>query len=352
MRMCVNERYGRRVTVSRAQGVSAMTGHGSSAGAFFEDPLYQFVTIDAAPVVLVFLFLLFQSFRLRKRAWDTPSKRFSRGLEICFVLQYTIICLGIWKRGGADGTGFVLLIVFFLSINFFMSAAATALTLQVIFPWLPESLKPRLQSKSATRSKVILEILALVMMISYNMSGILLAMLFEASVEFSVLKFFILMYYSLSILIVLLAIIFNVFCIFCVFMVVLKNHKKSQVKLFLSIAMVVIDCSVSITTFLVLFMTCFAHNACNGLLISNILCVSLFVILVSLLTFSRDLWWCNCRQSNSAPAAPNAATPLIRDREAEEQRTGLLTGSNSGSSTTSYNPLEMSDCSPNYKPLP
>ncbi|CAI8058145.1 hypothetical protein GBAR_LOCUS31608, partial [Geodia barretti] len=51
-------------------------------------------------------------------------------------------------------------------------------------------------------------------------------------------------------------------------------------------------------------------------------------------------------------AAPNAATPLIRDREAEEQRTGLLTGSNSGSSTTSYNPLEMSDCSPNYKPLP
>ena len=165
-----------------------MADDSSAAVAFFEDPLYQFITIDAAPVSLILLFSLFLSLRLRKKAWDSPSKRFSRELEICFVLLY-FVCLGIWKRGGADGTGFILLIVLFLCVNFLMIVSATALMIQILFPWLPEAWKLRLQSKSATRSKVVLEILVLAIIIFYNICWILLAALFiESSVGFDVLE--------------------------------------------------------------------------------------------------------------------------------------------------------------------
>ena len=227
---------------------------------------------------------------------------------------------------------------------------------------------------------MVLEILVLAIIIFYNICWILLAALFiESSVGFDVLEVIIFMFYSLSCLIVLTALILNVFCIFCllyVFTAVLKGPKTPQVKLFISIVVVVIDCSVSIITFLSLSTTCFAYNTCNGFVmvfVSNTLCLSLFMFLVSVLTFSANMWWCNCCTPNGAPPVPNAATPLIREREQPRQQlraegsgqhnglleggqrnngsleqsqrnTSSLEGSNSGSSTTSYNPLEMSDC--------
>ena len=106
----------------------------------------------------------------------------------------------------------------------------------------------------------------------------------------------------------------------------------------------------------VLSTTCFAYNTCSGFVsvfVSNILCVSLFVVLVSVLTHSRDVFWCcDCCCSNRAPDGrpPHSTTPLLSGREVEQQYTRSLEGSHSGS-TTSYNPFEMPDCRPDYRPL-
>ena len=88
------------------------------------------------------------------------------------------------------------------------------------------------------------------------------------------------------------------------------------------------------------------------LFVSNILCISLFVVLVSVLTHSRDFFWCCdccCSTGASDGRPPHSTTPLLSGREVERQYTRSLEGSHSGS-TTSYNPLEMSDCRPDYRP--
>ena len=332
----------------------------SSAVPFNEDPLLQFVAIDAAPTFLILLFLLYLSVRLRKRAWDSPSKRFSRELEICYVLLYSI-CVGFWKQGGADGTGLILIIVFFLSVNFLMTASATALVLKIVFPRLPERWKQLLQSKTATRWKVVFEIVAVVMILFYNMCWIIMTVLFiESSVHFSVLKIVIFTYYFLSLLIIAVTFILNILCIIFwllyAFVALLKSPKKTELKLFLLLAVIVLDCSISLGSFLILSTTCFAYNTCSGFVsvfVSNTLCVSLFVVLVSVLTHSRDVFWCcDCCCSTRAPDGrpPHSTTPLLSGREVERQYTRSLEGSHSGS-TTSYNPFEMSDCRPDYRPL-
>ena len=131
-------------------------------------PLLQFVLIAGVPTLLIILSSLYLSARLRERAWNSASKRFTRQLEIFFVSLYFV---SFSYCCNTVGMGLLLLIVLFLCTNFYMTSAATALLLQTIFPWLSERRQVMFRSKTAKSCKVVLEIMALLMILFYNGSS-------------------------------------------------------------------------------------------------------------------------------------------------------------------------------------
>ena len=52
--------------------------------------MYLSVKIGAAPTLLILVLSVYLTVRLRKKAWNTTSKRFSRYLEIGLVVSYLI----------------------------------------------------------------------------------------------------------------------------------------------------------------------------------------------------------------------------------------------------------------------
>ena len=98
-----------------------------------ENPLLQLVLVAAFPTSLILIFSLYISFRLRRLAWNSTSKRFNRLPEICFLLFYSL-SLTFWACRSSVEMGLVLIIVLVLSINFCMTVSAAALLLQTSLP--------------------------------------------------------------------------------------------------------------------------------------------------------------------------------------------------------------------------
>ena len=291
-------------------------------------PLLQFVLIAAVPTLLILLSSLYLSARLRERAWNSASKRFTRQLEICFVSLY-FVSFSYWSRCNAVGMGLLFLIVFFLCANFYMTSAATALLLQTIFPWLSERRQVMFRSKTAKSCKVVLEIMALLMTLFYNIS------LFHYD-EFWVIS---------TLFIMFICFILQAFNTICVLVLVcLALQKKIQIlrlNFVILVTTIVFDCSFSITSFCILFAACFFYD--TGLfpvLGANILCVLVYLVLMHAVTYSRDVW-CFCCHFHVIPEVPNSRTPLLNDQHQSERANNRNTSS---LTTRSHHPLEMSDC--------
>ena len=290
-------------------------------------PLLQFVLIAAVPTLLILLSSLYLSARLRERAWNSASKRFTRQLEICFVSLY-FVSFSYWSRCNAVGMG---LIVLFLCTNFYMTSAATALLLQTIFPWLSERRQVMFRSKTAKSCKVVLEIMALLMILFYNGS----------SFHYDEFNDDLLFWVISTLFIMFICFILQVFNTICVLVFVcLALQKKIQIlrlKFFILVTTIVFDC---------LFSSCIPFAACffydTGffpVLGANILCVLVYLVLMHAVTYSRDVW-CFCCRFHAIPEVPNSRTPLLNDqhqRERANRNTSSLT-------TRSHHPLEMSDC--------
>ena len=116
---------------------------------FFIGPIpYELVLwIETAPsLVLMFLFLVYLSIRMRKKAWNTASKRFTRSFEIFYILLYLILLIITLLHKGNFVTNYLSFVYISPTIlisctNFYISLAAAGLLFHVVFPFLPESLK-------------------------------------------------------------------------------------------------------------------------------------------------------------------------------------------------------------------
>ena len=307
-----------------------------------ENPLLQLVLVAAFPTSLILIFSLYVSFRLRRLAWNSTSKRFNRLLEICFVSLYSL-SFTFWTCCSAVGMGLVLIIVLVLSTNFCMTVSATALLLQTISPWLSDREQQRCRSPAAKRCKSILEVLALVVILVYNVTWVLLSYSFAStSISTDYLFIPISLYYIWSLLILIICFILQVFNVIClllfVYLAIQKKRQIFRLKLFTFVTIIVIDSLLSITLFCVLLSACFYYNVgFFPVLVANILSVFVFVTSVSAMTYSTDAWHC-CSHSQGRSGAPNSRTPLLySQRQGEDRR-------HTSSLTTSFNPLEMSDC--------
>ena len=347
--------------------------------------------INSVTAILLFLFSVYLSVRLRKRAWNTISKRFSRILEIVNVLPYllplTIVCG--FSGSCVFSSSFVYLIYFPVVSTFCITISATALMLQVMFPWLPEGKKRCLQSNAVTKCKLILEITAVIMIVVYNICLI--------SFLFNFLSYIIILIQVLLLLFSLTSFIIQIFSIICLLLFGCKtvrlrtSTKRLWIKLFLLATIVVLDSIISAVSFIVNLTTCILNGNCTSPVfgsIANFVCIFVLVTIVTVLTYPREVWCCCYRR----PANPNVRTPLLINtaegqetnpvsvwdhrndpsttatnyppemtdcrsdyeqllsgRVVERQYTRSLGGSRSGSTT--YDLLEMSDCRPDYRPL-
>ena len=120
------------------------------------ETMYLSVKISAAPILLILVFSVYLTVRLRKKAWNTTSKRFSRYLEISLVVSYLIALVlnffcGLKVEKGcfaADINSITYVISSFVVTNFCNAVLTTALILQVMFPWFSERRKRCLESNS------------------------------------------------------------------------------------------------------------------------------------------------------------------------------------------------------------
>ena len=146
--------------------------------AFFIDPipLEWALWIEAAPALVMFLFLVYLSIRLRKKAWNTASKRFTRSFEIFYIIFYLIILilsrLLNEEKFSTNMDPFLSSVYIFPTIlisctNFYISLAAAGFLFHVVFPFLPESLTTCFESWKAKAIGMCLEIVVPISAILY-----------------------------------------------------------------------------------------------------------------------------------------------------------------------------------------
>ena len=325
-----------------------------------DSPYYIAAGISFVTAILLFLFSVYLSVRLRKRAWNTTSKRFSRVLEIVSVLSYllqlTIVCGEMDFSGNCVFSSFVYLIYFPAVSTFCIAISATALMLQVMFPWLPEGKKRFLQSNAVTKCKLILEIAAVIMIVVYNICWI------TFSLPFDFILYIIFIAVALLLLLSLTSFMIQIFSIISLLLFGWKtarlrtSTKILQIKLFLLATIVVLDSIIFTASFIVITITCnlLISENCTSLSpvfssLANFVCIFLFVTIVTVLTYPREVWCCCYRR----PANPNVRTPLLINT-AEGQETNPVSvwdHRNDPSTTATVYPPEMTDCRSDYEQI-
>ena len=310
--------------------------------------------ITSVTAILLFLFSVYLSVRLRKKAWNTTSKRFSRVLDIVNVLS-CLPPLTICGEMGFSGScvfssSFVYLIYFPVVSNFCITISATALMLQVMFPWLSERKKQCLQSNAVTKCKLILEITAVIMIVVYNICWITLNLPFD---------FILYIFLVLLLFFGLTSFILQIFSIICLLLFGCKtarlrtSTKILWIKLFLLATIVVLDSIIFTASFIVITITCniFISENCTSISpvfisIANFVCIFVFVTIVTALTYPREVWCCCYKR----PANPNVRTPLlINTTQGQETNPVSVWDHRNDPSTTATNyPPEMTDCRSDY----
>ena len=337
------------------------------------------VEFDGLLALLVLCLFLYLTVRLGKRAWNTTSKRFSRFFEIfLFVLTIISFSFGIFCiiKNKAEmcscPIGSFLPEALFVSPVYFMSISATALLFQVAFPWLPERSKKHLQSCVATRFKVFLEVIALLLITTYNIFWLVALMSFGIAnkVICDHVLYKVLCFYSLSITVMMLILnIFSAFCLlifFCLVKQLATYTKRLLLKLLSLSAIIIFNILISI----VLLIVNLLHRVdphylhINDAIILfpqlyvNFVSVLVFLTVTTLLTHPQVVWCCCCSSRlclfrRSDANNNNMRTPLIHHDSELGQATNPLSvprNDPSGTTATVYHP-EMTDCRSDYEQL-
>ena len=337
-----------------------------------------FVEFGGVLALLVLCLFLYLTVRLGKRAWNTTSKRFSRFFEIfLFVLYIIHFSFGIFCiiKSKAEicscPIGSFLPEALFVSTVYFMSISATALLFQVAFPWLPERSKKHLQSCVTTRFKVFFEVIALLLITTYNIFWLVTFMSFGIAnkVICDHVLYKVLCFYSLSITVMMLILnIFSAFCLlifFCLVKQLATYTKRLLLKLLSLSAIIIFNILISIVLLIVnlLYRVDPHYLHINGSIIFflqlyvNFVSVVVFLTVTTLLTHSQVVWCCCCSSRlclfKRSDANNNMRTPLIHHDSELGQATNPLSvprNDPSGTTATVYHP-EMTDCRSDYEQL-
>ena len=336
--------------------------------AFFGDPipLVWMVGIEAVPAVVIFSLFIYLSIRLRKRAWNSPTKRFTRSFEISFILLFLII--GIFSlppvindvcNNDVDMFYFIVftLPVIFISCPvFFMSFAATALLFQVVFPWLPGRIKRFLESNKVKMVRICLEILVPLSFTLYACLNIAIGFVYTNQKDDDFLVVNPVLYASTGTIFVISLFLctFSFVCLISLSCILARSNVNSNtlLKLLPFFGLTLISYLVSLA--LIVF-----YMACNGNYVGPICVINspfctIFVIAINTLIFPRDVIWCCFKCCRRRPVNPNVRTPLLINTTQGQQTNPVSVWDhrNDPSTTATVYQPEMTDCRSDYEQIP
>ena len=324
-------------------------------------------TVTAAAIQfflsLVGLFMvIYLSIQLKKRAWDSPSKRFGHFFNVSLAL--TALCNVPILFNQYFSSGLLLHIVFVtssslsLSCFLYFTAVYVALSLQVVAPFLPERLKVYAHK---THCVQFLEITSHVLFL-------LVAISFSVFVYYNLhfLTFYTTIFAGTGIILIVLS--YSVLILAFVFLMKFfkyQNNKKKGIKYMIIrlLFFLIIFITLVITFVLAVvnvdfsdFWSNVAFNNTDGTLIIQMVLVILqfvyyFIFSISVVSLNHplDIWcckWC-CRRS------PGRA-PLLPVNDTEGQQTNPISvwdHRNVPSYTVTNLPYDMSDCRSDYEQL-
>ena len=347
--------------------------------AFFIDPipLGWVLWIETAPALVMFLFLVYLSIRMREKAWNTWSKRSTRSFEIFYILFYIIILIFsrllneeefVTNMDTYLFSVYIIPIILISCTNFYIIsslAAAAGLLFHVVFPFLPESLKTCFESRKAKAIGICLEIVVPISAIAYVSLNIVTAYRLttpdEENLSFKVNVIF----WGSTSLILFVSFVLNVLSIVCliVFICMLARsnvNNRMLLKLLPFFGFIIVASLVSFVL-IVFFSVCNAQFE-GPVFVLNSLFSFITVIAINTLTFPRDVIWCCCkccccwRRRRVQLAYPNVRTPLLVNNATEGMETHPALvwdhrNDPSGTTATRYHP-EMTDCRSDYQQLP
>ena len=327
-------------------------------------PLYQVVGVEAGPAVVIFLFFIYLSIRLRKRAWNSPTKRFTRSFEISFILLFLIIgILSLLLVVNDDADTLIVFVVYSLPIIiisspiFFMSFAATALLFQVVFPWLPVRIKRFLESNKVKMARICLEILVPLSFTLYVCLNIAILFVYTNQNEegdLLVINAVLYVLYASTGTIFVISLFLSTFSFVCLilFSCILARssmNNNTLLKLLPFFGLTLTSCLVSLAL-VVFFIVC--NDSFEGYAINSLFCT--IVIAINTLIFPRDVIWCCFKCCWRRPVNPNVRTPLLINTTQGQQTNPVSVWDhrNDPSTTATVYQPEMTDCRSDYEQIP
>ena len=310
-----------------------------------DDVFEEFLILSIIIQFFFFLFCLcmvaYLSVRLRKRAWDSPAKRFANFFSVCFALGALYVAVSLCSGGHYDNNDIILFILFFLSLPRFLYFIAiyVALSLQIVTPFLPERLKVCVcKAHCVTFTELTSHILILLLDISFS---VLNYYLFDFRNNY---KIYAVMGIILLVFILSYSILFWAFLFLMKFFKFHNNKKKGVRFVVIKIFLFLIIC----VTYVIFTVLADRYWSLTFRLLHYVHSFILSILVISL-NYPLDMWCCKCcfqRSSSRAPLLPSNVT--------ERQQANPISvwdHRNIPSDTVTNLPYDMSDCRSDYEQL-
>ena len=284
--------------------------------------------------------VIYLSIRLKKRAWDSPAKRFGHFFNVSLALTaFSTATIFFLSPGLLLDILFVTSSSLSMACFLYFAAMYVALSLQVVTPFLPERLKVYAHK---THCVQFLEVTSHVLFLFFAISF---------SVFFHYNSHFLIIYTTIfagaCIILIVLSYCFLIIAFVCLMKFFKYHHnKKKGVKYMMIKLLFFLIISITLVVTYVLAVVDFW-----SLWVLMILLALYFVLSVSVvsLTHPLDIWCCKCCCRRSPGRAP-----LLPVNDTEGQQTNPISvwdHRNVPSYTVTNLPYDMSDCRSDYEQL-
>ena len=304
--------------------------------------LISYAVIHFLSFLFCLLIVIYISIRLKKRAWDSPAKRFANFFNVCFAL--TLLCLQIYIFIGGHSDIVLFSNAFFsLANDLYFIGMYVALSLQIVTPFLPERLNLCAHKTHCVKfTEVTSHVLFLLLAIPYSVFNVHYYKLDSPDhiiyVDRGVFMIAFILSYSF------------LFWAFAFLMKFFKYHnkKKKGVKHMI----IKLLSFVSILSIMNSIIIVLAIQTSESLFLALLLIILRFVyylilpISVVSLNHPLNIWCCKCCFSSSRiPLLP------VNDTEGQQTNPTSVDHINLPSYTVPIIPYEMSDCRSDYEQL-
>ena len=325
-------------------------------------PIEYVLYIEAGPTLLIFSFFVYLSLRMRKKAWNTASKRFTRSFETSYLFLSLIALIShilIVKDANFNTyffVSFIFPIIFISCTTFYSSVTAAALLFHTVFPLLPEEQIRSLESRKAKGIGILLEVIVPISAILYVILNIVTAFRFTTEEEDAdddiPFKIYAIILGSTSVMLFI-SFVLNISSIVCliVFICILarSNVNNNILLKFIPFFGLILASTLVSFALIVILIACSAQLE-GPVVIVNALLSCILVIAINTLTFSRDVIWCCCKccWRRRMQANPNGDRAPLLVNSMEGLQTNPISvwdhrNDPSGTTATVYHP-EMTDC--------